>query len=80
MSAYRTILGLQISLFPPELGLGPASPGIYPGHMNPAILEIIDFALMLTSMPLTEEVHGLIEKYEAGEMTLEELISIMQTE
>ena len=42
---------------------------------NPTIPEIIDLAMMLTSMPLTEEVQGLIEKYEAGEMTLGELIA-----
>ena len=42
---------------------------------NPTIEEIIDFVLMLTSLPLTEEVQGLIERYEAGEITLGEVIS-----
>ena len=46
--------------------------------MNPSILEIIDFALMLTSIPLTEEVQGLIEKYEASEILLGELIVAIQ--
>ena len=48
--------------------------------MNPTILEIIDFALMLTSMPLTEEVEGLIARYKAGEMTLGELMSSIQND
>ena len=45
---------------------------------NPPIQDILDLAYMLTNVPLSEDGHELMDRYEAREMSFGELIAVLE--